>query len=55
MEALPGFLLEGRKQLDPARVPPIFAQTVAKQNAGIVEINFRIGKVHCATLIAIAS
>ena len=38
MEALPGFLLEARKQLDPARVPPVFAQTVAKQNAGIAEI-----------------
>ena len=38
MEALPGFLLESRKQLDPARVPKIFAETVAKQNGGILEI-----------------
>ncbi|MGB7655166.1 MAG: DUF885 domain-containing protein [Novosphingobium sp.] len=38
MEALPAFLLESRKQLDPKRVPLIFAQTVAKQNGGIIEI-----------------
>ena len=38
MEALPAFLLETRRQLVPARVPKIFAETVAKQNAGIVEI-----------------
>ena len=38
MEALPAFLRESRGQLDPARVPLIFAQTVARQNAGILEI-----------------
>ncbi|MFC4293765.1 DUF885 domain-containing protein [Novosphingobium tardum] len=38
MEALPGFLAETRRQLVPSRVPPIFATTVAKQNAGIVQI-----------------
>lgn len=38
MEALPALLKESRNQLVPARVPPIYAQTVAKQNAGIVEI-----------------
>lgn len=38
MEALPAFLLASRSQLDPARVPAIFAQTVAKQNQGIIEI-----------------
>jgi len=38
MEALPAFLKAYRTQLVPGRVPPIFAQTVAKQNAGIVEI-----------------
>ncbi|MFM5917034.1 MAG: DUF885 domain-containing protein [Novosphingobium sp.] len=38
MEALPKFLLETRRQLVPARVPLIFAQTVSKQNSGIVEI-----------------
>ena len=38
MEALPALLKESRNQLVPARVPLIYAQTVAKQNAGIVEI-----------------
>ena len=38
MEALPAFLLESRRQLDPKRVPKIFAETVARQNAGIMEI-----------------
>lgn len=38
MEALPGFLAESRRQLVPARVPRVFAETVAKQNAGILQI-----------------
>ena len=38
MEQLPGYLAEARKQLDPARVPKVYAETVAKQNAGIMEI-----------------
>jgi uncharacterized protein (DUF885 family) len=38
MEALPALIAEGRKELVPARVPAIFATTVAKQNAGIMEI-----------------
>ena len=38
MEKLPAFLAEERKQLDPKRVPKVFAETVAKQNAGIMEI-----------------
>lgn len=38
MEALPAFLKASRTQLVPGRVPLIFAQTVARQNAGIVEI-----------------
>ncbi|WP_375396269.1 DUF885 domain-containing protein [uncultured Sphingomonas sp.] len=38
MAALPAFLLETRRQLDPARVPLVYAQQVAKQNGGIVEI-----------------
>ncbi|MEY4953405.1 MAG: hypothetical protein RL299_1829 [Pseudomonadota bacterium] len=38
IEALPAFLKASRTQLVPGRVPLIFAQTVAKQNAGIVEI-----------------
>jgi len=38
MEALPAFLAKSRSQLNPARVPKIFAETVSKQNGGIVEI-----------------
>ncbi len=38
MEAIPAFLAESRRQLVPARVPKIFAETVAKQNEGIIEI-----------------
>ena len=38
MEALPAFLAQSRSQLNPARVPKIFAETVSKQNGGIVEI-----------------
>jgi uncharacterized protein (DUF885 family) len=37
MEKLPAFLAAERQQLDPARVPKVFAETVAKQNAGIME------------------
>lgn len=38
MEALPGFLAETRRQLVPARVPKIWAETLARQNPGIVQI-----------------
>ncbi|MXP41830.1 DUF885 family protein [Altererythrobacter soli] len=38
MEKLPAFLAEARVQLDPARVPKVHAETVARQNAGIMEI-----------------
>jgi uncharacterized protein (DUF885 family) len=38
MEALPALIAQGRQELVPARVPAIFATTVAKQNAGIMEI-----------------
>jgi uncharacterized protein (DUF885 family) len=38
MEAIPAMLAQSRQQLVPARVPLIFAQTVSKQNGGIVEI-----------------
>ncbi len=38
MEALPALLKESRSQLVPARVPLVYAQTVSKQNSGIVEI-----------------
>jgi len=38
MEKLPAFLAEERRQLDPKRVPKVYAETVAKQNAGLMEI-----------------
>ncbi len=38
MEAIPAMLAQSRQQLVPARVPLIYAETVARQNAGIVEI-----------------
>ena len=38
MEALPGFLAEVRRQVRPARVPKIWAETLARQNPGIVTI-----------------
>lgn len=38
MEALPALLAQGRAALVPARVPAVYATTVAKQNAGIMEI-----------------
>ncbi|WP_295634216.1 DUF885 domain-containing protein [Novosphingobium sp.] len=38
MEAIPAYLAESRRQLVPARVPLVYAQQVARQNAGIVEI-----------------
>jgi uncharacterized protein (DUF885 family) len=38
MEAIPALLRESRRQLVPARVPKVHAETVARQNSGIVEI-----------------
>ncbi|MFN3310672.1 MAG: DUF885 domain-containing protein, partial [Thermomonas sp.] len=38
MEKLPALLAQARENLDPARVPKIHAQTVARQNAGILSI-----------------
>jgi uncharacterized protein (DUF885 family) len=38
MEKLAAYLAEARRQLDPARVPRVHAETVARQNAGILEI-----------------
>jgi len=38
MNLIPAMLAEARAALDPARVPLIHAQTVAKQNSGIVDI-----------------
>lgn len=38
MQKLPGLLAQARENLDPARVPKVHADTVAKQNAGILSI-----------------
>ncbi|WP_309607005.1 DUF885 domain-containing protein [Phenylobacterium sp.] len=38
MQALPALYAQMREQLQPARVPLIHAQTVAKQNAGVLSI-----------------
>jgi len=38
MEELPGLFAQMRANLDPARVPLIHAQTVAKQNDGVIEL-----------------
>lgn len=38
MEKLPALLAQARENLDPARVPKIHAETVAKQNNGVLSI-----------------
>ncbi|TIK72094.1 DUF885 domain-containing protein [Stenotrophomonas maltophilia] len=38
MEKLPAIFVQARENLDPARVPKIHAETVAKQNKGILSI-----------------
>ena len=38
MEKIPQLFAQARANLDPARVPKIHAETVAKQNAGVLEI-----------------
>ncbi|GAB2497587.1 DUF885 domain-containing protein [Pseudoxanthomonas sangjuensis] len=38
MEKIPALLAQARENLDPARVPKIHAETVAKQNPGILSI-----------------
>jgi uncharacterized protein (DUF885 family) len=38
MEKIPAFLEASRRQLDPARVPKVHAETVSRQAAGIMEI-----------------
>jgi uncharacterized protein (DUF885 family) len=38
MEKIPGIFLQMRANLDPARVPRIHAETVAKQNAGVLSL-----------------
>ena len=50
MEALPALLLASRSQLVPARVPLVYAQTVSKQNSGIIEIAEGMLAPHADTL-----
>ncbi len=38
MEKIPAYLRTSREQLDPARVPRVYAETVSRQNAGLMEI-----------------
>lgn len=38
MEAMPALVAEVRRQLVPARVPKVFAETVARQNTGVIDI-----------------
>lgn len=38
MEKLPALFAETQRQLVPARVPEVYAQTVSRQNSGVVEI-----------------
>ena len=38
MQKIPALLAQARENLDPARVPMVHAETVAKQNAGILSI-----------------
>lgn len=38
MHAIPTLLAQARANLDPARVPPVFATALARQNPGLVEI-----------------
>lgn len=38
MEKLPALLAQARENLDPSRVPKVHAETVARQNAGILSI-----------------
>ena len=50
MEKLPEFLAQARRNLKPTRVPLIYAQTVAKQNAGLTSIVAELITPHAADL-----
>ncbi|HET8818808.1 MAG TPA: DUF885 domain-containing protein [Xanthomonadaceae bacterium] len=50
MEAIPGLFAQMRENLDPARVPKIHAETVARQNAGILSIVDGLVMPHADTL-----
>lgn len=52
MEAMPAFLAQSRAQIVPARVPAIYATTVAKRNSGVVDIAETMLAPHADTLSA---
>jgi uncharacterized protein (DUF885 family) len=52
MAAMPAFLAQARAQIVPARVPAIYATTVAKQNGGMVDIAETMLAPHADTLSA---
>jgi uncharacterized protein (DUF885 family) len=52
MEALPALIAQGRSELVPARVPAIYATTVSKQNAGIMEVADGMLEPHANELAA---
>ncbi|WP_225207117.1 DUF885 domain-containing protein [Novosphingobium huizhouense] len=54
MEALPAYLAESRRQLQLARVPKVYAETVSKQNAGIVEVAETMLAPHAGELDPVA-
>ena len=52
MEKLPAFLAQARANLDPARVPRVHAETVAKQNGGLLSLVDEFITPHLDTLPA---
>jgi uncharacterized protein (DUF885 family) len=52
MEKLPGLLAQSRAQLEPARVPKIHAETVARQNAGLTGVVDDMIRPHLGALSA---
>jgi uncharacterized protein (DUF885 family) len=50
MERLPALMTQGRAQLDVARTPRIHAETVAKQNAGVLAVVDDMVKPHLGEL-----
>jgi uncharacterized protein (DUF885 family) len=51
MEKLPALLAQGRAELQPARVPLVHAQTVARQNPGVITIVDQMITPHAGVLI----
>jgi uncharacterized protein (DUF885 family) len=53
MEALPAMMAQGRQELQRARVPAVFATTVSRQNAGIMEIAKTMLAPHASELTGV--